>query len=49
MVRMTDKALEYGIDNLTEIFEGVPKGVEKYIHLCCGYPNYLVRMGAWAS
>ena len=42
MVRMPDKALEYGIDNLKEIFLGVPSDVEKSVHLCCGYPKYLV-------
>lgn len=45
LVRMPEKALAYGIDNLADCFEGVPEGVEKWVHLCCGYPLYLDQEG----
>lgn len=42
LVRCPDKAIEYAIDHLGLCFEGVPTTVNKCIHLCCGYPLYLV-------
>ena len=41
-MRQPELALEYGIDNLSECFAGVPDHVRRVIHLCCGYPNKLV-------
>ena len=42
LVRSPDKALAYGIDHLRRCFEGVPPSTVKGVHLCCGYPTYLV-------
>ncbi len=39
--RYPDKAIKYGIDNLNKCFENVPDDVEKLVHMCCGYPEYL--------
>lgn len=47
MMRYPDQALEYGIDQLSSCFDGVSApDVVKTVHLCCGYPNYLVRKAA---
>lgn len=47
MMRYPDQALEYGIDQLSSCFDGVSApDVVKTVHLCCGYPNYLVRKSA---
>ena len=43
-MRSPDKALKYGIKNLTSCFEGVSHNVCKTIHACCGYPTYLVSI-----
>ena len=42
MVRFPEKALLYGIDDLAKCFAGVLDDTIKVIHLCCGYPLYLV-------
>ncbi len=39
--RKPDEALAYGIENLERCWHGVPAGVTKTAHMCCGYPNYL--------
>jgi len=39
--RKADAALEYGIETLERCFAGVPRGVTRVMHMCCGYPNYL--------
>ncbi len=39
--RFPDKALEYGMENIERCFTGVPKEVNKVVHLCCGYPREL--------
>ena len=41
-MRFPDAALEYGIDQLKTCFVGLPEDVVKIVHLCCGYPDYLV-------
>lgn len=42
-MRYPEKALEYGIDQLASCFDGVTASdVVKTVHLCCGYPCYLV-------
>ena len=33
--------LDYGIATLARCFEGVPDGVQRAAHMCCGYPNHL--------
>jgi len=39
--RKPGEALAYGIDCLDKCFEGCPAGVEKQMHMCCGYPGYV--------
>jgi 5-methyltetrahydropteroyltriglutamate--homocysteine methyltransferase len=39
--RYPDKALAYGIENLELCFAGVHEGVNRVVHLCCGYPREL--------
>jgi len=39
--RRPDDALAYGIDNLERVFHGVPEGVTRVSHMCCGYPDRL--------
>eukprot|EP00928_Gymnodinium_smaydae_P031641 TRINITY_DN23162_c0_g1_i1.p1 TRINITY_DN23162_c0_g1~~TRINITY_DN23162_c0_g1_i1.p1 ORF type:complete len:386 (-),score=40.68 TRINITY_DN23162_c0_g1_i1:35-1192(-) len=39
--RKPDEALAYGIECLNMCFEGCPQGVEKVMHMCCGYPGYV--------
>ena len=41
--RRPDAALDYGIENLNRCFHGVPDGVQRVMHMCCGYPNTLDR------
>jgi 5-methyltetrahydropteroyltriglutamate--homocysteine methyltransferase len=42
MVRFPEKGLSYGIDDLAKCFAGVSNNTTKVVHLCCGYPLYLV-------
>jgi 5-methyltetrahydropteroyltriglutamate--homocysteine methyltransferase len=44
MVRFPEKALSYGIDDLAKCFVGVLDDTTKVVHLCCGYPLYLVSL-----
>ena len=39
--RLPDEALDYGIENLERCFHGVPDGVTRTLHMCCGYPDKL--------
>ena len=39
--RLPDEALDYGIENLERCFHGVPDGVTRTLHMCCGYPGRL--------
>jgi 5-methyltetrahydropteroyltriglutamate--homocysteine methyltransferase len=39
--RHPDKALDYGIENLERCFYGMPREVNRVVHLCCGYPRKL--------
>eukprot|EP00794_Sanderia_malayensis_P017627 gene17627-19381_t len=41
LMRYPDKALEYGIDFVSQCFHGIPDDVFKTVHACCGYPQYL--------
>jgi 5-methyltetrahydropteroyltriglutamate--homocysteine methyltransferase len=36
-------ALDYGFDNLERAFHGVPRSVQRTVHMCCGYPDRLDR------
>ncbi|MDH3664138.1 MAG: cobalamin-independent methionine synthase II family protein [Alphaproteobacteria bacterium] len=35
------EALDYGFDHLERSFHGLPGGVKRVVHMCCGYPNAL--------
>jgi 5-methyltetrahydropteroyltriglutamate--homocysteine methyltransferase len=37
--RYVNEAIKYGIENLERCFYGVPKFVNKCMHMCCGYPD----------
>eukprot|EP00091_Calanus_sinicus_P006359 TRINITY_DN16998_c0_g1_i1.p1 TRINITY_DN16998_c0_g1~~TRINITY_DN16998_c0_g1_i1.p1 ORF type:complete len:207 (-),score=68.03 TRINITY_DN16998_c0_g1_i1:249-869(-) len=39
MMRYPEKALEFGVSDAADVFLGCPPGVQKTIHLCCGYPD----------
>lgn len=39
--RKPNKALDYGFENLERCFQGVPDHVNRAVHMCCGYPDYL--------
>lgn len=39
--RKPDAALAYGIKCLDMCFKGCPAGVEKAMHMCCGYPGHV--------
>lgn len=39
--RYTDRALEYGIENLERAFHNCPESVTRTVHMCCGYPDKL--------
>ena len=39
--RKPQEALDYGLENIERCWQGVPAGVTKTMHMCCGYPNYL--------
>ncbi len=41
--RKPEAALKYGVDHLNRCFEGVPAGVTRVMHMCCGYPDRLDR------
>ncbi len=41
MARYPDKAVDFGIDNLSRCFHGVPEAVTRCVHVCCGYPAEL--------
>ena len=36
-------ALDYGFENLERAFHGCPGGVQRTVHMCCGYPDRLDR------
>ena len=37
--RKPEEALAYGIENLERCFHGLPEGVMRVVHICCGYPK----------
>ena len=39
--RLPDQALDFGIENVERCFHGVPDGVTRTMHMCCGYPDKL--------
>ena len=47
LVRYPEKALQYGIDYLSKCFADLPNDVFKTVHICCGYPQYLVSYATY--
>jgi 5-methyltetrahydropteroyltriglutamate--homocysteine methyltransferase len=43
LARKPEAALDYGIEHLDRCFHGVPEGVKRVMHMCCGYPDALDR------
>ncbi len=41
--RKPEAALDYGFENLERAFHGCPKGVQRTVHMCCGYPDRIDR------
>ncbi|MFQ5774617.1 MAG: hypothetical protein ACE5GS_08880 [Kiloniellaceae bacterium] len=41
--RKPERALEFGVEHLDRCFHGVPAGVNRVMHMCCGYPDRLDR------
>lgn len=39
--RKPAQALDYGFANLERCFEGLPDGITRAVHMCCGYPDRL--------
>jgi 5-methyltetrahydropteroyltriglutamate--homocysteine methyltransferase len=39
--RQVDDALDFGFEGLERCFHGVPEGITKSVHMCCGYPDCL--------
>ena len=39
--RLPEQALDFGVENLERCFHGVPGGVMRTMHMCCGYPDKL--------
>jgi 5-methyltetrahydropteroyltriglutamate--homocysteine methyltransferase len=39
--RKPEEALEYGFENLERTLHGLPKEINRVVHMCCGYPNSL--------
>ena len=39
--RLPDQALDFGVETLARCFRGVPDGVMRIMHMCCGYPDGL--------
>ncbi|MEE9587761.1 MAG: cobalamin-independent methionine synthase II family protein [Hyphomicrobiaceae bacterium] len=39
--RNVERALDYGVACLERCFDGVPEGVTRVMHMCCGYPEKL--------
>lgn len=43
--RHSEDALAYGIENLERCFYGLPEGVNRATHICCGYPDKVDSTG----
>ncbi len=41
--RRTEEALAFGIENLERCLHGLPAGVTRCVHICCGYPDRVDR------
>ena len=43
--RNVERALAFGVECLDRCFDGVPEGVTRVMHMCCGYPGHLDDTG----
>lgn len=43
--RNVSRALDYGVEMLDRCFHGVPEGVTRVMHMCCGYPTKIDDTG----
>ncbi len=41
LARKPEAALAYGIENLDRCFHGLAQGINRVMHMCCGYPDRL--------
>ena len=41
--RKPREALDFGVEHLERCFHGLPEGVVRVMHMCCGYPDRLDR------
>ncbi len=39
--RYPREALDFGVEHLERCFHGLPAGVTRTVHICCGYPEHL--------
>jgi 5-methyltetrahydropteroyltriglutamate--homocysteine methyltransferase len=39
--RRVEEALAFGLEHLERCFHKVPRGTERVVHVCCGYPDRL--------
>ncbi len=39
--RKPEEALKYGFENLEKTLYGIPKEINRVVHMCCGYPSSL--------
>jgi 5-methyltetrahydropteroyltriglutamate--homocysteine methyltransferase len=39
--RQVDNALAFGLEHLERCFHKVPRGTQRVVHICCGYPDKL--------
>ena len=39
--RNVKEALDFGIDHLIRCFHGMVEGMNRVVHICCGYPSFL--------
>ena len=39
--RQVEDALAFGLEHLERCFHKVPRGTERIVHVCCGYPDRL--------
>ena len=39
--RKPEEALAYGFENLERTLHGLPKEINRVVHMCCGYPEFL--------
>ncbi len=41
LARQVEDALAFGVEHLERCFHKVPRSTERFVHICCGYPDRL--------